>query len=137
MGPQFDIDAVLVEERLQAKEIQAGQTLAHDSLMIGAIVAVVVAAVHRPMAIGDDPWTLGAILWPGGHQQIALQPIILHDNRLETELRKIVHLGAEANKVNRSEIEAIEQVIRAARHAESIDIVREIAAPDGADVYQF
>lgn len=106
--PQLHVHAILVEERLKTKEIQTGQTFAHDRLMIGAIVAVVIAAVHRPMAICDDPRTLGTILWLRRFNQITFEPIILHDNRFDAELREVVDLGAEANKVYRSQVETIE-----------------------------
>lgn len=125
--PQLHVYAVLVEEWLETKEIQDGQTLADDCLVIGTVVAIVIAAVHRTMAIGYDPRTLGAVLRLGGLDQVTFEPLILHDNRLDAVLCEIVDLGAKANKVHRSQVEAVEQIVRAAWHAESIDIVREIA----------
>lgn len=59
MRPDLDVDAVLVEQRLQPEEMRERQPDADQRFAVRAIVVVVVAAVHRPMAEGDDPRSLG------------------------------------------------------------------------------
>lgn len=126
--PQLHIHAILIEQRLQAKEIQSWQSLAHNRFVFGTIVAIVVAAVHRPMAIGDYPWTLATILWTIGLQQILFEPLVLHHYGLYAELCEVVDLRAEADEVHRAQVKAIEEIIRATWHAESVYIMREVAA---------
>jgi len=111
VGPQLHIHAVLVEEWLQAKEIQHGQSLSHNGLVIGAVISVVIAAVHWSMAIGDDPRTLPAVLGFVCLDQIPLQPVVLHDDLLDPELGEVVDLRAETDKVHRSQVKAVEHVL--------------------------
>lgn len=98
--------------------------------MLRTIVAVVVAAVHRTMTIGYDPWTLGTILWPVGLHQILLEPFVLHHNGLDAELCEVVNLRAEADEVHWAEVEAVEEIIRAAGHTEAVYVMREVAVEE-------
>jgi len=127
MGPDGHVHAKLVEQRFQAEHVNKGPTHSSERLRVGAIVVVLVAAVHRPMAVHDDPWTLGPIRWQIGLGQILAQPVELENQRLQAVVEKVVDLRADAHEVNGSQIEAVEQVIRASRHAEAGTIVREVA----------
>jgi len=57
VSPEREVHAVLVEELLQAEEAepQDRQPEAKRGVHLGAVVAVVLAAVHRPVRDRDDP----------------------------------------------------------------------------------
>ena len=51
-----------------AKHTQAEEestALTHNALMLGAVILVKVRAVHGAVTHGDDPGTLGSVLWLG------------------------------------------------------------------------
>ena len=54
----LQIDAVLVEELLEAVRVDDGEADADDRLELGAVVPVLVRAVHRPVAQRHDPGDL-------------------------------------------------------------------------------
>lgn len=71
MGKELHIDTMLIEQILQTEPLETGQTLPYVCLQFAiAVVFLVIAAVHRPMAVGDDPRTLGTILRQIGLGQI-------------------------------------------------------------------
>lgn len=78
MGKELHIDTMLIEQILQTEPLETGQTLPYVCLQIAiAVVLLVIAAIHRPMAVGDDPRTLGTILGQIGLGQITFQPVEL------------------------------------------------------------
>lgn len=56
--PNLQIHPIVIEETLQAKQVQKGQAHSGESFMVGAVVRVQIAAVHGPMAHHHDPRVL-------------------------------------------------------------------------------
>lgn len=68
--PDGHIHTVLIEQWFQPEHMHEGPTDSGQCLRVGAIVIVLVAAVHRSMAIDNDPRSLGTILRQIGLFQI-------------------------------------------------------------------
>lgn len=128
MRKDLHVDAVLVEQILQAEPLEHGQTLANVRLQLAiAIVLLVVAAVHRSMTVGDDPRTFGPILGQIGLGQVTFQPLELLGQQLEAIAEEVVDLRGEGDKVHGSQVEAVPQAVRFAGHIEAGAIVGEVA----------
>lgn len=129
VGKELHIDAMLVEQILQAEPPETRQTLTDVRLqLLIAVVFLVVTAVHGPMTIGNDPRTLGSILWQIGFGQIALQPLELLGQQLHAVIEEIVDLRGEGHKVHGAHVEAVPQTVSLTGHIEALAIIGEVAA---------
>ena len=61
MGPDSEVDAVLIEQLLQTQPVEVRNSAADQTLVLPAVICVVVGAVHRAVAEHNDPGTPGAI----------------------------------------------------------------------------
>ena len=61
VGPDSEVDAVLIEQLLQTQPVEVRNSAADQTLVLPAVVRVVVGAVHRAVAEHNDPGTPGAI----------------------------------------------------------------------------
>uniref|UniRef100_A0A2M4DK40 Putative secreted protein n=1 Tax=Anopheles darlingi TaxID=43151 RepID=A0A2M4DK40_ANODA len=91
-----------------------------------AVIIVIVAAVHWPMAKRNNPRSQPTVLWSIGFLEIATQPLILIDQRLQTIVHEIIYFGRKPDKVNRSQIEAVHHILRPSWHAKTGTVVGEI-----------
>lgn len=129
VGKELNVYAMLIEQVLQSEPIETRQTLADVRFqLLITVVFLVVAAVHGPMTIRNDPRTLGSILGRIGLGQIAFQPLELLGQQLHAVIDEVVDLRGEGHKVHRSHVEAVPQAVSLAGHIEAFAIVGEVAA---------
>lgn len=127
MRPELNVDAVFVKQRFEGEKSAEGQTRSDEGFDVRAIVAVLIAAVHRSVRESDYPRSRRAVLRLVRLNQILLQPLELIHKRFDSVVHEVINLGAEADEVNRAHVKAVEHVVTSAGHAESGAVVREIA----------
>uniref|UniRef100_A0A6B0V9G6 Putative secreted protein n=1 Tax=Ixodes ricinus TaxID=34613 RepID=A0A6B0V9G6_IXORI len=131
VGPELEIDSVLVEEVFQPEQVHDRETLADDALAESAVVSIVVAAVHGPVTHGYDPWPLGSVLGLRRLFEIFFEPLVLVCDLCDPVFDEKVELSGEADDMSGPQVEAKEVVVYIAalvHHAEPIDVVGEVVA---------
>uniref|UniRef100_A0A6B0US39 Putative secreted protein n=1 Tax=Ixodes ricinus TaxID=34613 RepID=A0A6B0US39_IXORI len=102
VGPELEIDSVLVEEVFQPEQVHDRETLADDALAESAVVSIVVAAVHGPVTHGYDPWPLGSVLGLRRLFEIFFEPLVLVCDLCDPVFDEKVELSGEADDVSGS-----------------------------------
>ena len=131
----FDIHTVLVEKVLQSVGVQDGQSFANDALIVFAVVTVICAAVHGPMAHRHDPGPLFPILCFACLCQIFFQPAELVCNLCPAVLHEEVVFGREADEVDGTDVKAVKVVVDRprphVRHRKAGIVIGEVAVSIG------
>lgn len=127
MGPNLQIDRVIVQQLLQSEDVQEREADPGQSLVMRAVVVVQVAAVHRTVAHDDDPWALRSIFGEIRGQEVVLQPLVLEHHGFYSVIHEVVYFCRDGNEMDGTYVYAVHETLRTAGHAETFSVVAEIA----------